>query len=106
MKSFDYVITDEVGIHARPAGLLAKAVKALGAKVTIAKGDKSADATRLMALMSMGIKKGDTVTVSVEVGTSTDTTSFLPQADTERAVRVISDNVISFLVCILWIPPC
>lgn len=66
MKSFDYVITDEVGIHARPAGLLAKAVKALGAKVTIAKGDKSADATRLMALMSMGIKKGDTVTVSVE----------------------------------------
>ncbi|MCR5585917.1 MAG: HPr family phosphocarrier protein [Lachnospiraceae bacterium] len=66
MKSFDYVITDEVGIHARPAGLLARAVKALGATVTITKGDKSADATRLMALMGMGIKKGDTITVSVE----------------------------------------
>lgn len=66
MASFDYTITDEVGIHARPAGLLAKAVKALGAKVTITKGDKSADATRLMALMGMGIKKGDTVTVEVD----------------------------------------
>ncbi len=66
MKSFDYVITDEVGIHARPAGNLAKLIKSLGAKVTIAKGDKSADATRVMALMGMGIKKGDTITVSVD----------------------------------------
>ncbi|MCR5202513.1 MAG: HPr family phosphocarrier protein [Lachnospiraceae bacterium] len=66
MKSFDYVITDEVGIHARPAGLLAKTVKALGANVTVAKGDKTASATSLMKLMGMGIKKGDTITVSVE----------------------------------------
>lgn len=27
MKSFNYTITDEVGIHARPAGMLAKKVK-------------------------------------------------------------------------------
>ena len=27
MKEFKYVITDEMGIHARPAGLLVKAVK-------------------------------------------------------------------------------
>ena len=27
MKSFDYVITDPVGIHARPAGILVKEVK-------------------------------------------------------------------------------
>ena len=29
MKQFTYTITDPVGIHARPAGLLAKAAKAL-----------------------------------------------------------------------------
>ena len=29
MKSFNYVITDEVGIHARPAGLLVKEAKRL-----------------------------------------------------------------------------
>lgn len=66
MKSFDYVITDEVGIHARPAGLLVKAVKELGAKVTIAKGDKSAEAQKLMAVMALGVKKGETVTVIVD----------------------------------------
>lgn len=66
MKSFDYVIKDEVGIHARPAGLLAKEVKKFGSTVVVKKGDKSAKATSLMALMGMGIKCGDTVTVEVE----------------------------------------
>ena len=27
MKTFDYVVKDELGIHARPAGLLVKEVK-------------------------------------------------------------------------------
>lgn len=68
MKEFTYTITDPVGIHARPAGLLVKAAKALDSTVTIAKGDKSAAATKLMALMGLGIKKGDIVTVTVEGG--------------------------------------
>ena len=67
MKSFEYTITDPVGIHARPAGLLVKEIKNFpGVTVTVTKGDKSVNALKLMALMGMGIKKGDTVTVSVE----------------------------------------
>lgn len=66
MKSFSYVITDEVGIHARPAGILVKEAKKYASKVTVSMGGKSADATKLMALMSMGVKQGDEVTVSVE----------------------------------------
>ena len=59
-----------MGIHARPAGLLAKAAKALDSTVTVAKADgsKSAAATKLMALMGMGIKTGETITVTVEGG--------------------------------------
>ena len=69
MKEFTYTITDPVGIHARPAGVLAKAAKALDSTVTIAKADgKSAAATKLMALMGLGIKQGDTITVTVEGG--------------------------------------
>ena len=66
MKSFDYVITDEVGIHARPAGMLVKKVKEFSSKITITKGEKSAEAQKLMAIMALGVKKGDTVTVSAE----------------------------------------
>ena len=69
MKEFTYTITDPVGIHARPAGLLAKAAKSLDSTVTIAKADgKSAAATKLMAMMGLGIKQGDTVTVTIEGG--------------------------------------
>lgn len=66
MKSFNYVITDEIGIHARPAGLLVKEAKKYASKVTISVGSKSADAAKLMAIMSMGVKKGDEVSVAVE----------------------------------------
>lgn len=66
MKEFTYTIKEPVGIHARPAGLLVKEVKGYASTVTIIKGDKSVNAVKLMALMGMGIKCGDTVTVQVE----------------------------------------
>ena len=72
MKSFEYTIRDEVGIHVRPAGLLVNAVKATGCMVTLKKGDKSADAGKLFAVMGLGVKCGDTVTVIVE-GENEDT---------------------------------
>ncbi|MBO4288990.1 MAG: HPr family phosphocarrier protein [Lachnospiraceae bacterium] len=69
MKSFEYTITDPVGIHARPAGLLVKKIKEFaGSTVTIEKGDEAVNALKLMALMKMGIKQGDAITVKVEGG--------------------------------------
>lgn len=67
MKEFTYTITDPIGIHARPAGLLAKQAKSLTSTVTVIKADgRSAVATKLMALMTLAIKQGETVTVTVE----------------------------------------
>ena len=66
MKSFSYTVKDELGIHARPAGMLVKEVKNFQSKVTLAKDGKSVDASRLMAVMGMGVKKDQTVTVTVE----------------------------------------
>ena len=68
MKQFTYTITDPVGIHARPAGMLAKFAKALDSAVAITNGEKSASATKLMAVMGLGIKTGETITVTVEGG--------------------------------------
>ena len=66
MKSFSYTVKDELAIHARPAGMLVKEVKNFQSKVTLEKDGKSVDASRLMAVMSMGVKKDQTVTVTVE----------------------------------------
>ena len=67
MKQFTYTISDPLGIHARPAGLLARTAKEYSdTQITIAKGDESARATQLMKLMTMGVKQGDQVTVTAE----------------------------------------
>ena len=66
MKEFSYIIKDEIGIHARPAGLLAKEAKKYSSKILLKKEDKEAEATRLMAVMALAIKKGQCVTVTVE----------------------------------------
>ena len=65
MKQFSYEIKDEVGIHARPAGMLAKEAKKFKSKVVIDKNGKKAEATKLMALMSLGVKCGETVQVEI-----------------------------------------
>lgn len=67
MKKFSYTVQDATGIHARPAGLLVKAAKVLDSTVALENAaGKSAVATKLMAVMGLGIKQGDTVTVTVE----------------------------------------
>ena len=68
MKAFTYTIKDELGIHARPAGMLAKTAKALDSEVTITKGDKTVGASKLMALMGLGVKCGDTITITANGG--------------------------------------
>ena len=72
MKTFEYVIKDEVGIHARPAGVLVKEAKKHESKIIISCNGKSAEATKLMEVMGLGVKCGQTVEVSVE-GADEDT---------------------------------
>ena len=72
MKEFQYTVKDACGIHARPAGLLVKVAKGFASTATLEKGGKTCDLRKLMALMGMGIKCGDTVTVRIE-GADEDT---------------------------------
>lgn len=53
MKEFTYTIKDEQGIHARPASILAKEAKKYESSITISKGEKTVDVTRLMAVMGL-----------------------------------------------------
>lgn len=66
MKTFNYTIKDELGIHARPAGLLVKEAKKYESECTITKDGKTKKLTQLMMLMSLGVKQGETVTVTAE----------------------------------------
>lgn len=67
MKEFTYTITDPLGIHARPAGLLAKIAKGYGdTAVTVTKDGTTVKASQLMKLMGLGVKQGCAITVAAE----------------------------------------
>ncbi len=66
MQSFNYVIKDELGIHARPAGLLVKEAKNFTSVITVACGEKKAVLKGVMGVMAMAVKQGCEVTVSAE----------------------------------------
>ena len=67
MKQFTFLIRDELGIHARPAGQLAKLAKPYGETViTVTKGSQTVKASQLMKLMSLGVKRGDEVTIAAD----------------------------------------
>lgn len=65
MKEFSYIIKDELGIHARPAGLLVKKASSFQSSISIIKDSKTADSKKIFSLMSLGAKKGDTITVQI-----------------------------------------
>ncbi|MBD5525877.1 MAG: HPr family phosphocarrier protein [Lachnospiraceae bacterium] len=66
MKEFKYTITDPEGIHARPAGLLVKAVKEFASDIKIAKDGKAMSCKAIFGVMGLGAKQGDEVTLTFE----------------------------------------
>ncbi|MBQ2244759.1 MAG: HPr family phosphocarrier protein [Oscillospiraceae bacterium] len=79
MKEFKHVIADPLGMHARPAGMLVKAVAGYASKITVTAPTGTADAKRLMALMRLAAKQGHELTVTVE-GPDEDTAATELQA--------------------------
>lgn len=68
MKKINYTVVAEAGIHARPAGLLVKQAVSFKSDIKILNEEngKEADLKRLMAVMALGVKQGNSVVVTVE----------------------------------------
>ncbi|NIH85060.1 dihydroxyacetone kinase phosphoryl donor subunit DhaM [Amycolatopsis granulosa] len=79
--SVELTLSNEVGLHARPAAVLARGLAGIEAEVTVRLGDQEADAHSVLALMSLGARKGDRIQVRA-VG---------PQA--AEALRVVQEMV-------------
>lgn len=65
MKQFTYIITEELGIHARPAGLLVRMAKSFSSDIELTCKDKTVSMKKLIALMALSPKKDDTVIVTL-----------------------------------------
>ncbi len=66
MREFRYVIKDEQGIHARPAGLFVKEAASCESKITISKDGKEVDAKGILGVMGLGVKKEQEIVLKAE----------------------------------------
>lgn len=66
MKTINYIIKDELGLHARPAGKIVKFLKSFSGEVKIGGADKMVDGKRIIGVMSLALKQGDTLIMTFE----------------------------------------
>ncbi|MDO4261590.1 MAG: HPr family phosphocarrier protein [Eubacteriales bacterium] len=66
MRTFQYTIGEELGMHARPAGLILQLAKEFKSDITISNKGKSGNLKRLLSVIDLDIQYRDQVTVTVE----------------------------------------
>ena len=66
MKTIEYTIKDELGIHARPAGALVKEASKYKSDIKISKSDNTAILKKLFYLMGLNVKLNDTVKITAD----------------------------------------
>ena len=66
MPSTQITLTNDVGLHARPAAVFVQKAKSFAATVTVAKGENEANEKSLLALLKLDVRGGDTVTVTAD----------------------------------------
>jgi len=79
----NFLITSEYGIHARPATRLVNLAMSFQSEVELEAMGKTVNLKSIMGLMSLGIYKGEEVTIKAE------------GEDEEKAIALLSDFMIS-----------
>ena len=77
MPSKSVVVGSAVGLHARPAAIIAEAAEALDATVTI----NGVDASSSLMIMTLGAGNGDTVEVESDDQSALDAIAKLVEQD-------------------------
>ncbi len=66
MKQITVTVQGHAGLHARPAGVIAKAAAGFASTITLEKEGKSVDAKRLLSILSLAAKKGDSIIITAD----------------------------------------
>ena len=67
MKRFEHTIHEPTGIHAGPAIQIARIARQFAdTAITVKRGSKSVSASALLRLLTLGVRRGDTVTITCD----------------------------------------
>ncbi|MDR1142913.1 MAG: HPr family phosphocarrier protein [Spirochaetaceae bacterium] len=64
MKEIKYLINDELGLHARPAGLLVKLAAKYKSDIQLGTPAKMVNAKRIIGVMALTLKQGQELTMT------------------------------------------
>ena len=83
MASIDLLITNEVGLHARPAALFVQTAQRFKSDVQIFKGGKKGNAKSILGVLGLCITKNTTITSEAN-GADAE--------DAPKAIKALVDN--------------
>jgi phosphocarrier protein HPr len=66
MLQKDFIIQNKVGLHARPAAILAQTASKFKSNIFVEKDGKKVLAKSVLGVLSLGVEKGATVSVEIE----------------------------------------
>ncbi|PKR77699.1 phosphocarrier protein HPr [Halalkalibacillus sediminis] len=66
MAKVDIEVTNQTGLHARPAQQLVQEANKFTSDIKIVKGDKEADAKSILGVMTLGVEPGTTITLTAD----------------------------------------
>jgi phosphotransferase system HPr (HPr) family protein len=66
MYKVEVILTNETGLHARPASLLVKEASKYVSEIKLIKADREYNAKSIMGILSMGANKGTKLTIAAE----------------------------------------
>jgi len=58
-------VTNDVGLHARPAATLVKVASKYSSEITLSYGNKEANCKSILSLMSLRVKQGEFVDIEI-----------------------------------------
>jgi phosphocarrier protein len=64
MREIKYLINDELGLHARPAGLLVKMAAKFSCDIQLGTPAKMVNAKRIIGVMALTLKQGNEMTMT------------------------------------------
>ena len=66
MKEIEITVKNETGLHSRPADVFVRTSKLFESKITISKGDKTANAKTIIKVILLNVSQNDTIKITAE----------------------------------------
>lgn len=79
MTEKQFIITDEAGMHARPASALVGSVSKFKSDVQLEYNGRKVNLKSILGVMSLGISSGSTVTISADGDDETEAMATIEQ---------------------------